>query len=82
MANDAAARDTTIDAAGDLRVLFHRLNNQLSVVLANAELLERRAADDLARARAGQVVTSTIEAMTTTRQLRAALEPAGDRALE
>lgn len=75
MANDTIVRDSPLDTDIDLRALFHRLNNQLSVVLANAELLERRAPDDVARARAGQVVSSTIEAMATTRLLRAALEP-------
>lgn len=79
MANEAIVRDSMLESGLDLRALFHRLNNQLSVVLANAELLERRAPDDLARARAGQVVSSTIEAMATTRELRAAIEPPDER---
>ena len=29
---------------GDLRVLFHRLNNQLGIILAHAELMEVNAA--------------------------------------
>lgn len=54
----------------DLRVLFHRLNNQLGVILAHAELLEAKATDDLNRARAVQVVSSVLEAMTTAREIR------------
>jgi hypothetical protein len=54
----------------ELRVLFHRLNNQLGVILAHAELLEAKAADDVNRARAAQVVTSVLEAMGTTREIR------------
>ena len=55
--------------SADLRLLFHRLNNQLGVILAHAELLESKAADDVSRARAAQVVTSALEAMGTTREL-------------
>lgn len=55
---------------GDLRLLFHRLNNQLGVVLAHAELLETKAANDLERARATQVVASVLDALGTTRQIR------------
>jgi hypothetical protein len=54
----------------ELRVLFHRLNNQLGIILAHAELLEAKAADDANRARAAQVVTSVLEAMGTTREIR------------
>lgn len=56
--------------AVDLGTLFHRLNNQLGIILANAELLQARAVDEATRARAGQVVTSVLEAMTTARELR------------
>jgi hypothetical protein len=55
---------------GDLGLLFHRLNNQLGIILANAELLEAKSADDMARARATQVVASVLDAMTTARELR------------
>ena len=54
----------------DLRSLFHRLNNQLGIILAHAELLEAKAPDDLARARAAQVVSSVLEAMGTAREIR------------
>ena len=56
-----------------LSLLFHRLNNQLGIVLANAELLEAKATDDTQRARAAQVVAAALEAMATTRELRNAL---------
>jgi hypothetical protein len=54
----------------ELRVLFHRLNNQLGIILAHAELLEAKAADDANRARAAQVVRSVLDAMGTTREIR------------
>ena len=61
------------DDTGDLGLLFHRLNNQLGIILANAELLEAKAADEMARARAAQVVASVLDAMTTaTRDPRSA----------
>jgi hypothetical protein len=55
---------------GELGLLFHRLNNQLGIILANAELLEAKAPDDALRARAGQVVNSVLEAMMTAREIR------------
>ena len=50
--------------------LFHRLNNQLGVILANAELLEHRLADEPLRTRAEQVVTGTLDAINTAQHLR------------
>jgi hypothetical protein len=55
---------------GDLRLLFHRLNNQLGIILAHAELLESKATDDVNRARAAQIVSGVLEAMRTTREIR------------
>ena len=49
----------------DLSQLFHVLNNQLGIILANAELLENRLADSSHRARAGQVVASALDAIQT-----------------
>jgi hypothetical protein len=59
-----------LDEQPEIGLLFHRLNNQLGIILANAELLEAKAGDDMTRARAGQVVASVLEAMTTTREIR------------
>ena len=58
------------DDTEDLGLLFHRLNNQLGIILANAELLESKSADEMGRARAGQVVSSVLDAMTTAREIR------------
>ena len=68
-----AADDRTRAAGGDtgdLGLLFHRLNNQLGIILANAELLEAKSADEMARARAAKVVASVLDAMTTAREIR------------
>jgi hypothetical protein len=54
----------------ELRLLFHRLNNQLGIILAHAELLEAKAVDDTHRARAAQVVASALEAMSTAKEIR------------
>jgi hypothetical protein len=59
-----------MDELPELRLLFHRLNNQLGIILAHAELLESKATDDVSRARAGQVVSSTLEAMGTAKEIR------------
>ena len=56
--------------SADLRGLFHELNNQLSVILANAELIESKAPDAAQRARASQVVTAALEALTMARTIR------------
>ena len=57
--------------------MFHRLNNQLGIILAHAELLEAKADDAVSRARAAQVVTSTLDAMSTAKELRRLSEFAG-----
>ena len=67
--SDDRARPAGEDT-GDLGLLFHRLNNQLGIILANAELLEVKSADEMARARAAQVVASVLDAMTTAREIR------------
>ncbi len=54
----------------DLRLLFHRLNNQLGIILAHAELLESKALDDVGRVRAAQVVSSVLDAMGTAKEIR------------
>jgi len=59
-----------VDEPPDLGLLFHRLNNQLGIILANAELLESKSADEMGRARAAQVVSGVLEAMATAREIR------------
>ena len=53
----------------ELRLLFHRLSNQLGIILAHAELLEAKSVDQANRARAAQVVSSALEAMATAKEL-------------
>ncbi|MEP6914305.1 MAG: hypothetical protein ABJC89_01610 [Acidobacteriota bacterium] len=65
-----------MDDPPDLGLLFHRLNNKLGIMLANAELLEAKAADEMTRARAAQVVASVLEAMATVREIRQSSKPA------
>ena len=67
-----------MDESPDLRMLFHRLNNQLGIILAHAELLEAKASDDMNRARAAQVVASALDALSTARELRRQTSPAND----
>ena len=64
-----------MDASPELRLLFHRLNNQLGIILAHAELLESKAADPVTRARASQVLTSALEAMGTVRDIHQLVVP-------
>ena len=54
----------------DLRALFHRLNNELGVILAHAELLQAKSPDAAMRARATLVVEGALNAMTTAREIR------------
>jgi hypothetical protein len=60
----------SMDESPELRLLFHRLNNQLGIILAHAELLEAKATDDMNRARAAQVIASALEAMGTATEIR------------
>ena len=57
-------------AGEDSRELLHRLNNQLGVILAHAELLETKAQDASQNARASQVVSAALQAMAVSRELR------------
>ena len=59
----------------DLSRLFHRLNNQLGVILANAELLESRLPDETQRARASQIVAGAVDAIASVQSLRRLLSP-------
>ncbi len=64
-----------MDETPELRLLFHRLNNQIGIILAHAELLESKVPDAPSRARASQVVASALEAMGTIKDLRLHLVP-------
>jgi hypothetical protein len=74
-----AAQTPLADArfGSELRLLFHRLNNQLGIILAHAELLEAKAADNATRTRAEQVVTSALDAMGTAKAIRQLSEAPG-----
>jgi len=63
-----------VSEPNELRQLFHALNNQLGIILSHAELLEAKASDEHQRARASQVVATSLEALDTTRRIRAALQ--------
>jgi hypothetical protein len=67
-----------MEEAPELRLLFHRLNNQLGIILAHAELLESKASDDMSRARAAQVVASVLEAMGTAKEIRLSCGPGAE----
>jgi hypothetical protein len=75
-ATDPRRARTSVDESPNLGLLFHRLNNQLGIILANAELLEAKLADDSTRARASQVVASVLDAMATAREIRTHSKPA------
>ena len=64
-----------VDQPSDLSALFHRLNNQLGIILVNAELLEVKSAEDeMNRSRAEQIAASALEAMSTANDLRSRVE--------
>ena len=66
----ATPADSALQAGGDLRVLFHRLNNQRGIILACAELLELKAVDDVSRTRSAEVVAKVLDAMGTAKEIR------------
>ena len=61
----------------ELQELFHRLNNQLGIVLAHAELLEAKASDAVNRERASQIVSGALAALAVAREIRQRTEPSG-----
>ena len=69
----ASGSDLGVDSpelSSELRLLFHRLNNQLGVILAYTELLEVKAVDEPSRARAAEVVAKVLDAMATAKEIR------------
>ncbi len=73
MPKDTVVDPMDADETGKLRGLFHRLNNELGIILSHAELLEAKSADEVNRSRAAQVVSSVLDAMGTAREIRAQL---------
>lgn len=71
LAKGVVTDQTHADESEDLRSLFHRLNNELGIILSHAELLEAKSADDVTRSRAAQVVAGALAAMGTAREIRA-----------
>ncbi len=69
------SRPPAVPGRPELSQVFHRLNNQLGVILANAELLEARLTDETHRARAGQVVSGALEAIAAIQDLRRLVSP-------
>jgi hypothetical protein len=65
------------ESSPEMRRLFHQLNNQLGIILAHAELIEAKSADDSHRSRATQVVSSVLDAMGTAREIRRRTELVG-----
>jgi len=63
-----------VDQPSDLSAVFHRLNNQLGIILVNAELREVKSADEMNRSRAEQIAASALEAMSTANDLRSRVE--------
>jgi len=63
-------RSVLVGEQPELGHLLHRLNNQLGIILANAELLETKLGEHSGRSRANQIVTSVIDAIGTARDIR------------
>jgi hypothetical protein len=77
LAKEVVIEPMPADESAELRTLFHRLNNELGIILSHAELLEAKSSDDISRSRASQVVTSVLDAMGTARAIRARLIESG-----
>jgi hypothetical protein len=63
------ADGTSMGDVPEISALFHRLNNKLGIILANAELLDSKLVDKSNRARAGQIVSSVIDAISTAQDI-------------
>ena len=75
----SAPRSAEAKSQADLAKLFHRLNNQLGVILANAELLESKLTEEAQRSRASQIGAGAIEAISAIQEIRSIVEPPSDR---
>jgi hypothetical protein len=60
-----------MDESPDFSLLYHRLNNELGIILAHAELLEAKATDPISRARATQIIESALKALGSAKEIRA-----------
>ena len=74
MPNDGSvgspAQHLSSSTGESLNLLFHRLNNQLGISLAHAELIEAKATEESNRIRAAQVIKAVLEAMSTAKEIR------------
>ena len=70
MPGNQAMTESPATSLADAAAAFHRLNNQLGIILANAELLEARLPTEEHRARAAQIVSGAVEAISVVRDLR------------
>ena len=66
----ALGADSALQAERALPALFHRLNNQLGIILACAELLELKAVDGVSRTRAAEIVAKVLDAMGAAKEIR------------
>jgi hypothetical protein len=75
LGESATVADSARQEERELPVLFHRLNNQLGIILACAELLELKAADDVSRTRAADIVNKVLDALGTAKAIRHRTDP-------
>ncbi len=78
MADAPGTSSGSVQPEPELQQLLHQLTNQLSVIVAHAELLEVKALDSVSQSRATQVITGALGAMTTVRAIRETLEAPAD----
>ena len=67
-----------VNQPSEMSALFHRLNNHLGIILANAELLEVKSANETDRSRAEQIVASVLEAVGIAKDIRSGTEGSGN----
>ena len=74
-AGDTPVREPKV--SDEMHRLFHKLNNQLGIVLAHAEMLEEKSVEEAHRQHASRVVTSVLDALGTSREIRRLSDAAG-----